>query len=58
MSRPGMHTMIAQLDAGYANLCRVQLAGDYLSIPGMNGCVIAGATAAERIQAAVPAMPD
>jgi oxygen-dependent protoporphyrinogen oxidase len=48
-SEPGMHKLIAELDRRLDNGHRIQLAGDFLSIPSINGSVVSGETAARRL---------
>jgi oxygen-dependent protoporphyrinogen oxidase len=50
-SEPGMHQLIARIDSRLAGDRRIQLAGDYLSIPSINGSVVSGETAARRLAA-------
>jgi len=52
-SEPGMHKVIASIDSWLDNGHRIQLAGDYLSIPSINGSVVSGETAARRLAAAL-----
>jgi oxygen-dependent protoporphyrinogen oxidase len=52
-SHPGQHRLSARIDAAIDKRSRVQLAGDYLTIPSINGCVITGETAARRLGEAV-----
>jgi oxygen-dependent protoporphyrinogen oxidase len=50
-SEPGMHKLMAELDRRLDNGHRIQLAGDFLSIPSINGSVVSGETAARRLAA-------
>jgi len=52
-SHPGQHRLIAEIDARIDPHSRVQLAGDYLTIPSINGSVICGETAAKRLTGAI-----
>jgi protoporphyrinogen/coproporphyrinogen III oxidase len=52
-SHPGQHRLIAEIDARIDKDSRVQLAGDYLTIPSINGCVITGEIAARRLASAL-----
>jgi protoporphyrinogen/coproporphyrinogen III oxidase len=52
-SHPGQHRLIAEIDATIDPHERVQLAGDYLTIPSINGSVITGETAARRLTRAI-----
>jgi protoporphyrinogen/coproporphyrinogen III oxidase len=52
-SEPGMHKLIAAIDKRLERADRVQLAGDYLSIPSINGSVVTGETAARRLVGAL-----
>jgi oxygen-dependent protoporphyrinogen oxidase len=52
-SEPGMHRLIAALDRRIDPTDRVQLAGDYLSIPSVNGSVVSGEVAAARLAGAI-----
>jgi oxygen-dependent protoporphyrinogen oxidase len=52
-SHPGQHRLIAEIDARIDPTARVQLAGDYLTIPSINGSVICGETAARRLASAI-----
>lgn len=52
-SVPGMHRLIAELVAATDDDRRIQLAGDYLSIPSTNGSIVSGQRAAGRLSAAV-----
>jgi oxygen-dependent protoporphyrinogen oxidase len=54
-SEPGMHRVIASIDGALDNGHRIQLAGDYLSIPSINGSVVSGENAARRLAAALGA---
>jgi oxygen-dependent protoporphyrinogen oxidase len=54
-SHPGQHRLIARIDAAVERLGRVQLAGDYLTIPSVNGSVLAGEVAAARLTGAMRA---
>ena len=48
-SEPGMHRVIAEIDRRLEGERVIQLAGDYLSIPSINGSVVSGETAARRL---------
>lgn len=48
-SEHGTHKLIAELDRRLERAGRVQLAGDYLSIPSINGSVVSGEAAARRL---------
>ncbi|HZZ51768.1 MAG TPA: FAD-dependent oxidoreductase [Pseudonocardia sp.] len=48
-SEPGMHRRIAELDRAAAADQRVQLAGDYFNAPTVNGSVVSGERAAQRL---------
>jgi oxygen-dependent protoporphyrinogen oxidase len=52
-SEPGMHKLIAEIDRRIDGSDRVQLAGDYLSIPSINGSVVSGEAAARRLARAI-----
>jgi oxygen-dependent protoporphyrinogen oxidase len=52
-SEPGMHKLIAEIDRRIDPTDRVQLAGDYLSIPSVNGSVVTGEVAAQRLVGAI-----
>jgi oxygen-dependent protoporphyrinogen oxidase len=52
-SRPGLHRLIARIDGRIDPTDRVQLAGDYLTIPSINGSVVTGETAARRLTGAI-----
>jgi oxygen-dependent protoporphyrinogen oxidase len=52
-SEPGMHKLIAEVDARIDPTHRVQLAGDYLTIPSINGSVVTGEVAAARLANAI-----
>jgi oxygen-dependent protoporphyrinogen oxidase len=52
-SEPGMHKLIAEIDRRIDPGHRVQLAGDYLSIPSVNGSVVSGEVAAQRLAGAI-----
>jgi oxygen-dependent protoporphyrinogen oxidase len=55
--RPGTHRLIARIDERLSSDRRVQLAGDYLSIPSVNGSVVSGETAARRLADALARAP-
>jgi oxygen-dependent protoporphyrinogen oxidase len=48
---PGTHRLMAEIVARTGPGQRVQLAGDYLSIPSINGSVLSGEAAARRLEA-------
>jgi oxygen-dependent protoporphyrinogen oxidase len=52
-SEPGMHKLIAEIDRRIDSTDRIQLAGDYLSIPSVNGSVVTGEVAAQRLAGAI-----
>jgi protoporphyrinogen/coproporphyrinogen III oxidase len=54
-SEPGMHKLIAEIDRRLDNGHRIQLAGDFLSIPSINGSVVSGESAARRLAATLDA---
>jgi oxygen-dependent protoporphyrinogen oxidase len=54
-SVPGMHKLIAELDAAFDDGRRVQHAGDYMSVAAIEGSVTGGETAARRLTATLRA---
>jgi oxygen-dependent protoporphyrinogen oxidase len=50
---PGTHRLIAELDRRIDRDHRVQLAGDYMSIPSIEGSVVTGEAAARRLAEAL-----
>jgi oxygen-dependent protoporphyrinogen oxidase len=54
-ARPGMQRAIADLDRAIDPESRVQLAGDYLTIPGLEGSTVSGEAAAARLAVAIDA---
>lgn len=50
---PGVHKRVAEIDRLYDPWHRVQLAGDFLSLPSINGSVVSGEAAAARLAAAM-----
>jgi oxygen-dependent protoporphyrinogen oxidase len=52
-SEQGTHRLIAELHDRMDATHRVQLAGDYLSIPSINGSVVSGEAAAARLAGAI-----
>jgi protoporphyrinogen/coproporphyrinogen III oxidase len=53
--RTGTQRAIAELDGAIDPQARVQLAGDYLTIPGLEGSAVAGERAAARLAGAIEA---
>ncbi|MEA2169594.1 MAG: protoporphyrinogen/coproporphyrinogen oxidase [Solirubrobacteraceae bacterium] len=51
--KQGTHKLMAEIDRRVNPRDTVQLAGDYLSIPSINGSVVTGETAATRLAAAL-----
>jgi protoporphyrinogen oxidase len=49
----GTHRLIAELHDRMDDTHRVQLAGDYLSVPSINGSVVTGEAAARRLSHAI-----
>ncbi|HEX6390119.1 MAG TPA: FAD-dependent oxidoreductase, partial [Solirubrobacteraceae bacterium] len=52
-SVPGTHKLMAEIVERMDPADRVQLAGDYLSIPSINGSVVSGEAAAQRLAGAL-----
>jgi hypothetical protein len=52
-STHGTHRLIARLDRLIDPRDRVQLAGDYLAMPSVNGSIVSGEVAAQRLKAAL-----
>jgi oxygen-dependent protoporphyrinogen oxidase len=50
---PGVHQRMGEIDRLCDPTHRVQLAGDFLSLPSINGSVVTGETAATRLAAAI-----
>jgi oxygen-dependent protoporphyrinogen oxidase len=49
LNRPGLHTQSAELDRLVPAGDRIQLAGDFFGLATINGAVVAGEVAAERL---------
>lgn len=52
-SVPGTHKVMAEIVERMDAADRVQLAGDYLSIPSINGSIVSGEAAAKRLAGAI-----
>jgi oxygen-dependent protoporphyrinogen oxidase len=50
---PGTHRLIAEVERRIDPTDRVQLAGDFLSIPSINGSIVTGEAAAQRLAIAI-----
>jgi oxygen-dependent protoporphyrinogen oxidase len=52
-TRPGTHRAVAALDSRLEERRHVQLAGDYMTMPSINGSVVSGEEAARRLAKAL-----
>jgi oxygen-dependent protoporphyrinogen oxidase len=55
---PGTHKLIAEVDRLIDRDERVQLAGDFLSIPSIEGSIVTGEAAAQRLATALNKTPS